>query len=235
MNIKNGHLTKIDLLVGKVKDNKMDIGDKHFTTKKTLEEYTRNLIATIGICPSIRIRNIDDYNFFINLFRRHPKYPEKIYNICDIQIVRNKVNSNYLEVNIVKGDGSIDDISWRNCISGAERDKFKCALRMSINEQIQQFRNTCSNECAICKTLDADEYHVDHENHFEEILYEFLQTTQKNKPTIFQNTNDNRKSFTLDDKEYEDEWKLFHKNNAHLRLLCRSCNLKRIKWKNVPV
>ena len=210
----------------------MDIGNEHFTTKKSLEERTRNIIETLGICQSIRTKSISDYNFLINLFRRHPKYPEKIYDICDISIVRNKVNSNGLELNIVKSNGTVDDISWKNCISGSEKDKFKGALRVCIDEQIRSFRSTCNNECAICKTLGAEEYHVDHENHFEEILYEFLQTTRRHKPTIFQNTNDNRKSFTSDDKEYEDEWKLFHKNKARLRLLCRSCNLKRPKWKH---
>lgn len=213
----------------------MDIGDIHFTTKKGLEEYTRNIIARIGICPSIRTESSSDYNFFINLFRRHPKYPEKIYNICDISIVRNKVNSTRLELNIIKSDGSVDDISWRSCISGTERDNFKCALRVAVDEQIKDFRSTCNKECDICKTTEADVYHVDHVNHFEEIIYEFLQTTQRIKPNIFQNTTDNRKSFTLDDKEYENEWKSFHNNKAHLRLLCRSCNLKRPKWKNVPV
>ncbi len=213
----------------------MDIGDKHFTTKKSLEEYTKNIITNIGCCSSIKNNHIHHYNFFVNLFTRHPKYPEKIYNMCDISIVRNKVNPKYLELNIIKDDGSIDDISWRSCVSGAEKDKFKCAMRFAINEQIRHFRSTSNNQCAICNTSEADEYHVDHENHFEGLLCEFLQTTQKTKPTIFQNTYDNRKSFTKDDIDYEDEWKSFHQNKALLRLLCRSCNLKRPKWKNIPI
>jgi hypothetical protein len=213
----------------------MDIGDKHFKTKKELEEYVRNIIMNIGICKSVKTVSISDYNFFINLFRRHPKYPEKIYNICDISIITNKVNAKLLELNIIRHDGSVDDISWRNCVSGAEKDNFKCALRVSIEEQLKSFRRTANNECDICKTLEADEYHVDHVNHFEEILYGFLQTTKRVKPIIFQNTKDNRKSFISDDKEYEEEWKSYHKNMACLRILCRSCNLKRPKWKNASV
>jgi hypothetical protein len=212
---------------------KMEIGNKKFKSKKELEKYTRDTIASIGLCSSVKIKYLDEYNFFIDLFRRHPKYPEKIYGICDIKIVKNKVNSKYLELNIVKDDNSEDDISWRNCVSGNEKDKFKSALRVSINDQIKQFRSECDNICSICKTLDADEYHVDHIIHFEEILYHFLQFTKKPKPTIFQNNIDNRKAFMSDDKEYEDEWKLFHKNKAQLRLLCRSCNLKRPRWKNI--
>jgi hypothetical protein len=213
----------------------VDIGDTHFISKKALEEHTRDIITKIGVCLSIRTKSINDYNFFINLFRRHPKYPEKIYDICDISIVKNKIKSACLELNIIKTNGTTDDISWKNCISGIERDKFKCALRVSIDEQIKSFRKKCNNTCDICETSDANEYHVDHINHFEEIVYEFLKTTQKEKPTIFENMPNNMKSFTSDDKEYEDTWKLFHSNNACLRLLCRSCNLKRPKWKNVSL
>ena len=210
----------------------MIIGSVHFNTKKSLTEHTRNIIKRIGLCSSIKETSINDYNFFIDLFRRHPSYPEKIYNICDIQIVPNKNKTGILELCIVKNDGKTDDISWLNCINQSEKDKFKSALRVSIDDQIWSFKKSCiKNECAICKTLEADEYHVDHENHFEEILYLFLQSTKREKPTKFQNTDDNRKSFTADDKEYEDEWKLFHNNHAQLRLLCRSCNLRRPKWK----
>jgi hypothetical protein len=211
----------------------MNIGDKQFKSKKSLEEYVRSIIVSIGICSSIKSINPDYYNFFIDLFRMHPKYPEKIYNIYDLSITANKISSKQFELNIIREDGSTDDISWRNCIYG-EKDNFKTALRVSIDDQIKQFRNNNNkNECALCKTTDAISYHVDHENHFEEILFNFLQHTKMNKPTIFQNAIDNRKAFTSQDKEYDDAWKTFHKENARLRILCSSCNLRRPKWKNV--
>ncbi len=214
----------------------MDIGDKNFKTKKSAIEYTQKIINKIGLCPSIRTKSIDDYNFFIDLFRLHPDYPEKIDNICDISIVKNKVNTNLFQLNILKNDGSIDNISWVACVTGKKKDSFKSALRVSIEPQIKDFRTKCIYECSICKTkVSPIDSHVDHENHFEEILCKFLKTTNKKKPTEFKDTDDGRKSFTLNDKEYEDEWKLFHENNACLRLLCKSCNLKRPKWKNVNI
>jgi len=213
----------------------MEIGEKNFKTKKSAEEYVRSIIERIGLCKSIKTRSKSDYNFFIDLFRRHPKYPEKIYNICDISIQKNKINSKYLELHIIKEDGTTDDISWRNCISGSERDKFKCALRVAINDQIMHFKYNNTNKCELCKTINADSYHVDHIMHFEEIVFEFLNNTTKDKPTIFKNIGDNRKAFTENDIEYEEEWKNFHKEHAQLRILCSVCNLKRPKWKNVQV
>jgi len=211
----------------------MDIADKHFKTKKSAEEYVRDMITKIGVCESVKTHNRDNYNFLIDLFSRHPKYPEKIYNMTDISIVPNKVTPRFLELNLIRHDGTTDDISWRNCISGVERNKFKCAMRVAIDEQIKLFRSTHNNECAICKTTSADEYHVDHENHFEEILYNYLKTTTKDTPTIFQNASNNMKMFMPDNKDYEDEWKLFHEANAKLRMLCSTCNLKRPKWRHI--
>lgn len=213
----------------------MDIGDKHFPTKKSLEEYTRKMIETIGLCPSVRTTDLHAYHFLVDLFRRHPKYPEKVYDMCDLSIVQNKLNPHCFELNILKSNGEVDDISWKNCVSGSGRDAFTSALRVAIDDQIKSFRSTCAIQCVLCNTVDADVFHVDHENHFEEIVYEFLHTTQRNKPTLFQNTDDHRKAFTSNDKDYENEWKSFHKNRARLRLLCRSCNLKRPKWKQVVV
>jgi hypothetical protein len=210
----------------------MDICNKHFKTKKSLEEYVRGIISTIGVCRSVKTTHLEYYNFLVELFRRHPKYPDKIKNMIDIYIAPNKITPKNLELNLIRIDGSIDDISWKNCISGKERDKFNCALRVAVDDQIMSFRNFHTSQCAICNTTDATEYHVDHINHFEEIVFEFLQIVKRDKPSIFQNTIDNRKAFTDIDKEYEDEWALFHKTKACLRILCSSCNLSRPKWKS---
>jgi hypothetical protein len=209
----------------------MECGSKHFSSKKELENYIRGIIKTIGLCESVKAHNIEYYNFFIDLFRRHPNYPEKIYGIIDIIITENKVNSTYLELNMLKEHNIVEDISWRKCISGAERDNFKSALRIAIQDQIDCFRNNNSKKCELCNIEEDIEYHVDHINHFEEIVYEFLQNTKFSKPTIFRSIYDNRKAFMEIDKEYENMWKIFHKSKAQLRILCRSCNLKRPKWK----
>ena len=211
----------------------MEIHGKHFTSNKQLEEYVRATINNIGVCSSVKDVDIETYNFLIELFRRHPNYPEKIYNIVDISITTNKVNPKYLELNVVTNDGTTDDISWRSCVSGNERDAFKCALRVAVKDQIKLFRCKSHRQCALCNTTEDGEYHVDHIIHFEEIVYEFLTTTLLSKPTVFQTIADNRKTFAEHDKEYETAWKMFHASKASLRVLCRDCNLKRPKWKCV--
>jgi len=207
----------------------MDIGSKHFTTKKQLEEYTRHLISTIGICSSLLYN--EHYPFFLELFQRHPRYPEKIQNMIDISIQPNKITPQYLELHLLHSDGTTDDISWKQCVSGKARNPFHCALRVAVDDQIMSFRQSHHMICDICNKIDANEYHVDHVIHFEHIIFDFLQTNQLTPPTVFQNTYDNRKAFTDNDKEYENQWKLYHKTHAILRILCRSCNLTRPNWK----
>jgi len=207
----------------------MDIGTIHFTTKKQLEQYIKHIISTIGRCSSLL--HSEHYPFFLELLQRHPRYPEKFQNMIDISIQPNIITPQYLELRLINTDGTTDDISWKQCVSGKPRNPFHSALRVAVDDQILSFRQSQSMICAICNIVDANEYHVDHVMHFEQIKYDFLQINQSTPPTVFQNTRDNRKAFTEDDKEYENQWKLYHKTHATLRILCRSCNLTRPKWK----
>jgi hypothetical protein len=207
----------------------MDIGNTHFTTKKQLEQYIQHIISTIGICSSLLYN--EHYPFFIDLFQRHPRYPEKCKNMIDISIQPNIITPQYLELRLINSDGTTDAISWKQCVSGKARNPFHCALRVAVDDQILSFRQSHPMICALCNKIDADEYHVDHVMHFEQIVHDFLQMNQSNPPTVFQNTPDNRKTFTEDDHQYEHQWKLYHNTHAILRILCRSCNLTRPKWK----
>ena len=211
----------------------IEVGGIPFTSKNSLEEYVRALLKSIGVCKSVRAVNVDHYNFLLDLFGRHPRYPEKIYGITDISITTNIIRPQYLTTNIVRDGGVEEDISWVNCVKGSGKDSFKSALRVAITDQILAFRKGQPLICALCGIADADEYHVDHITHFEQLVCEFILHTPLTKPTLFQSGHDNRKTFRIDDKEYEDAWKVFHESNASLRILCRSCNLKRPKWNKI--
>ena len=205
----------------------MDINT--FTTQKSLELYTRNLINSIGICSSLKNISIDNYNFFLKLFERHPDYPKKIDGIYDISICNNKINNNNLEINIIKTDGSKDNISWKSCISGKKRNGLYSAMRYSIYDQICNYRNSSILQCSICKiNSDNIQYHVDHINYFEYLAHKFIY--DHNPPKSFNDTYCNTKCFKNSDKDFEDKWKVFHKNEAKLQILCCTCNLKREKW-----
>jgi hypothetical protein len=210
----------------------IEVGGIQFTSKRRLEEYVRALLKSIGVCTSVRANNIEHYNFLIDLFRRHPRYPEKIYGITDISITSNIMRPQYLTTNIVR-DSGVEDISWVNCVTGSGTDSFKSALRVAVTDQIITFRNSQQLICNTCGRTDEGEYHVDHIIHFEHLVCEFIQHTTLTQPALFDSGPDNRKQFRHNDKEYEDAWKTFHASHATLRILCRSCNLKRPKWNKI--
>jgi 5-methylcytosine-specific restriction endonuclease McrA len=214
------------------------IGGITFSSKKKITDYVRNMIERIGVCSSLQSSDIESYNFLIDLFRRHTEYPEKLFGMIDIAIVPNEINNKQLRLDIIKENGDHDNISWMNCVNESKKSEFEIALRFTINNQLQSFRQNYYKhnggilQCAICQTKNTEEYHVDHINHFEQIKCEFLQTTSFKRPTKFRDVpGDLRKTFIDDDKPFEDSWKFFHQSNAELRILCASCNLKRPKWK----
>ena len=45
----------------------------------------------------------------------------------------------------------------------------------------------------------------------------------------FDNDSSNRKCFRKEDGEFEQEWYIYHKQNAKLRILCNKCNQEREK------
>jgi hypothetical protein len=207
----------------------MDIGNKSFKNK----EDVAMIIKSIGVCQSIKDHSIEIYNLFTDLFKRHPRYPEKTLGMIDIFITINPIDKG-LSLWIKKKDGTTDNISYSQCFKNRKRDDFKTAMRVAIEYQIKQFRKNHILKCEFCNINSPYErYEVDHENHFEEILDHFLKTTTLTKPSKFQDGDgeDNRKMFTLEDKEYENEWKLFHESKARLRILCRDCNQTRPNWK----
>ncbi len=208
-----------------------------FKTKKDLTEYTRNLLKHIGICSSIKNKNIDAYNYFIKLFESHPKNPEKTKGIVDLKITQNKVNRSAIEINMVKENSVEEDISWVACIKGKTRDPLPIAYRVAIDDQIKEFRKDKPSKCVNCGETKG-EMHVDHIIHFEKLILDFeklIIAPEKDSklqiPKLFANHSSNMKCFRDTDKEFEKKWKDFHKKNATLRILCKKCNTTRENYK----
>ena len=162
---------------------------------------------------------------FLELFKCHPEYPKKIENIIDLIIVRNKLNYNYLELNIKRINGDIEDISYIACCRN-QRDKqqyLKQAMRFAISEQIQKYRDNNELICEICKS--SDKIEIDHFNiKFRDLFSNFIQD-RKDIPTTFDDNFYNAPMFQEKDISFKQEWHDYHLKNALLRCLCKKCNL----------
>ncbi len=199
-----------------------------FKTKTALTEYTKNAINATGLCYSLKTKNISLYTFLLDLFSRHPEYPNKISNMIDIFIDRNKMNPSYFALYIRRADGTSEDISWRCCVDGKAKDGLNAAMRAAVSDQIIVFKNSHEFCCEICNCRDgtSKDFHVDHILPFRDIKKNFLEL-HPNRPKIFGSNQYYLACFRAEDKEYEELWTAYHKKHATLRILCAKCNLTR--------
>lgn len=187
-------------------------------------------ILNKGLSQSLHTERICDYNELIKLFQNHPESPHKLRDLKDICIVPNKRTPKYFEFNLIRVDGTIEDISYIVCISKPNKNKdLNEALRYCVQPQIDLFRNNNIMKCMFCsKTNKTEEIHIDHIIMFKDLTNNFLKN-KKNIPTDFDSNYYNGAMFRDIDNDFAEEWFKYHLENAQLRPLCKSCNLARSK------
>jgi hypothetical protein len=195
-------------------------------TMKARKEYYKNLMYKIGFTQSVKQVNEDYYEDFMKLFTNHPNYPEKVKDVIDIKILPNAIHPQYGELNLVKSDGSIDSISYTSCCV-LKHDKYKNiknAMRYAIYPQIVEYKQNAKLICVICQSTDRIE--IDHHiNKFQQLFLDFI-GENPNIPILFDDTYYNSACFRKCDSEYKTKWCAYHKSNAVLRPLCKTCNGK---------
>lgn len=210
------------------------IGDLHFRTKNECENYTRNIINSLGCC-TINKEN-PHYSFFANLIENHPNAELKIDCGIDYFFIEpNPFNKKYYQTMIKRLDGSETDFSWKNCCEFKKRTTefyLTRAMRAAIKDYVIQFkRKQTKLICNFCKNENElyGNYHVDHsEPSFKTLKNNFLQLTKKQLPTSFEDCKVyNLSVFKDEDKDFENEWVEYHNKYCNYQILCRSCNLRK--------
>jgi len=212
---------------------------KTYKTQGEFEVFVKNIIYNvIGICNDTKNMYPEHYITLIEILKRHPDFIYKTHDMCNIKIVKDKLNITALKIIIIKKDASETDISWRVAITGkpkGDKHELMSAMRSSIDEQIGQFRKGSDKKCVLCSNTDS--LHVDHIIHFDEIVLNFINIMESkniNIPDTFGDTNDDthRRCFLEIDNNFKNEWDVYHKEHANLRILCQNCNLTRTKTKH---
>ena len=195
---------------------------------KTAKRNHFKTILNKGLSQSLYNERYNDYIELVELFKNHPEYPNKLRELKDICIVRNKRTPKYYEFNLIRTDGTREDISYIECISPSNKSLNE-ALRYCVQPQIDHFRDNNIMKCKFCnKTSRTEEIQVDHITMFKVLTTDFLKN-KKHIPTEFDSSYFNGAMFKDDDKMFANEWYEYHLNNAELRPLCKTCNLTRPK------
>jgi hypothetical protein len=205
-----------------------------YKTQADLKKYFRDLIDTIKLCDSVKTKYPLPFLDFCQVFKRHSDYPDKFIGFVDIKIGYNPEYKNQLVVYIIKANGEIDDVSvLNNCITGKPKDNLKIAMRVSIQPQINEYRNSnYIKKCVLCGEHDRIE--IDHHSEttpFAKLYIDFMEINTLPIPTSFDDTASYMKCFKSSDREFEESWIQYHKENAILRMLCSQCNNSQPRYK----
>jgi hypothetical protein len=205
-----------------------------FKTQKKLKIYFREIINKIGVCDSVKLKHPEYFLDFCEVFKRHSDYPQKFIGFVDIKIGFNPEFVNQLVVYIIKNDQCIDNVSvLNNCITGKPKDNLKIAMRVAIQPQIDEYKN--NNYIHVCELCNEHERIViDHHSEkspFIKLYNDFMNINYLTVPNTFDDTKSHMKCFKEIDDRFKEDWINYHKENAILRMLCRTCNGSQPKYK----
>lgn len=215
----------------------VNIGDLSFATQTAAETYVRDLLGEIGYCKSVTSQGPQYFERIMDIAKLHPRASEKLQDVSDFCIVRNKL-SNYrekaYELNIVRADSSLLDISWKKCVANnykaGVKEMLSSAFRFSVESQIDNFRKNSTKVCEICyKKLGSTVSHVDHVIQFDDLMKSFLLLNTLPLPSRFVDCPDgsNRMVFHIDSQQLSENFARYHEETAVLRMTCPQCNLRR--------
>jgi len=205
-----------------------------FKTQISLKKHFREIIDRIGPCDSVKTEYPDEYKDFCEVFKRHSDYPGKFIGFVDINIDYNTEFKNQLVVYIIKNDMTVDDVSvLNNCITGKPKDNLKIAMRVAIQPQIEEYKN--SNTIKVCEICgEHDRIEIDHHSEkspFAKLYNDFMENNKLPIPTSFHDTKSHMKCFKEIDRDIKNSWVKYHKENSILRMLCRTCNCSQPRYK----
>jgi hypothetical protein len=186
---------------------------RSFKTKKDKHAFVKNIIYKNG-CGYIK----DDHEYF-ELFKELVE--NKNYsNIFYFSIVPNRINTKTYECQVHLEDGSIKVFSWTKCVLNrveTSHHKLRNIMRSAIVSDILSFKNNaiCCNYCGNVEYL-----HADHIEPFRDLADNFI-----SEHGMGSAPSDGVRSNATE--EWVNAWKIYHKQNASLQILCASCNYKK--------
>lgn len=211
------------------------LGNHTFSTQKAALEYVRSLLHQIGYCNSVKESAPTLYTDLWDVLERHPSSTTKLHDVVDLRVSANALNTKAYEVYVVKPNGVLTDISWHHCVTGLEKTETQellSALRYSIADQIHSFQMSSNmHQCTLCNKPTNGNSHIDHVNHFAQLVHNFQKLATHPTPVSFDDALDgtNRRCFRVVDAAYERAWLSYHGQHAQLRVVCQKCNLTRKK------
>ena len=202
------------------------LGGITFKTKKALTEHIREIVKSNPLNAPFK------NEVLLDLIKLHQHAERKIGIGIDFFTVTKHPNYKHKGLLLHRLDGSSTDFSWVKCITNPSiAYKVKQALRTEIRPQIDEFRNQTLHikTCPITNESLNNNRHIDHYiPMFNDLALSWLKENNYAFEDIaITGSEDNRICIEMTDKTQKDSWIRYHKNNAVLRVISVSANLKR--------
>jgi hypothetical protein len=227
----------------KAKNNRV-IKPFQYKTQKPLSKEqrvinTRALINKLGL--SIISKEDINFNYFMELIKRHPKNKSKIgVGIQAFEIIHNIKDSTNKKMSLIRTDGSNETFAWneKNWDKSIQSESNKNALlfkamRTAISPgQIEYKKSQTELICCNCKiaNLPYKDYDADHKTiSFASIRDAFLNDFKTLRiPDSFDKDADSFIIFKAEDSAFKEDWIWCHDEEYNhpqdYQILCKSCN-----------
>lgn len=212
-------------------DKKLTIKEEEKKIRDLLQKHVHRIIN----------REHDAFVDILEIMMGQEKWLDKLETIKAFKITRSRLNRSLILQVKVNNFSRFLTVSWRKG-SGKKRkeeDPLQSAFRQAIYRQILLWKKINKNgaECVECK----DTHHMylklqaDHkEPSFLQLTKDFLSLEiNKDVPTEFDYHYKCGRKFKKLDNRFKIRWQNYHRKNMRLQWLCRSCNLKKKKYKNI--
>lgn len=217
---------------------KVTIGEFEFNTKKEAKELYKDILNNSDLDEPLKD---EAFNYVMALLLNHPNVNTKMANqkVKSLIVAQGKYTFNRC-FHLVRQDDSIENFSIDKCINGEYSGfrKFSIAARQVVEDELLQYKikyfEAKGNEnnkvkCTISgELISKDEAHVDHREPFtfSAIVHFFIQSKNIDLDKI-KYCSENQYGNTFEDTNLIDEFRIWHKQNAILRIVSKSKNMSK--------
>lgn len=217
------------------------LGNRSFKTKSAIIDHAKHIKDTRPIGQDLIG---DDLDFMYSLLGWHSEFAIKVGVGIQSITIRPNPSFGQREFYLWRIDGSGTDFSYKQCVNPSTPEaNFRAACRNEISQDIMTFVRSNYPQGMRCpitgQRLTASEFHVDHAppNTFAHLVYQWLTVNRYDWTaiTIAGRGVDNCYRLQFADGYLRTDWRVFHHDHAHLRLVSKDANLRIIgtEWEGI--
>lgn len=230
-------LAGVMLQVTAMASKPITLGDFHFSSKKEANQFYSEILNRVALNEALENA---DFDYVMALLLNHPQSEEKIgVGVKEIKIAVGLHAGNRC-FHVVRTDDSVEDFSIGKCVNGEHSDFYKLciACRRAVENDVRGYKrkffeeNSDSNEYVKCSATGVQitykQAHVDHREPFTfSALVHFFSKAQNIDigAVIYERSGKYGNEFQ--DTALSEAFRLWHKENAKLRIIHSASNLKK--------